>query len=423
MKKEFSAGAEEKIQKGWNFVFQKLYYPKTHMIYDVVFREFIEDAIDIFPTSEEISRSIPNPCGWGTGMEDSTLSLCTMLEAIVNRYKATGDGEMKKYFDMICEGLIINGTVAPEKGFIARCVSPADGKSIYMDSSRDQYTHWIYAGHIILECPLADEAQKQIIRQVLVDIARKAERDVKEENGGYMLRLDGGRGFVSRMLSPELGPHELHRLPMMYAAAYEASGDIHWLDKYHEIREELLTRAEKEFTVDWCYGIAESFGYVYGTYQAQYSFRVLYDIENDEVYKKRYLNLMNIAVQGSVVYIDRSYEKRESYNRERPFYTPWRKCMAKLNGVLDGYAYYVPDPVYGDKTAAEEVEVQKHLRNAGETLIIMNLCPDYTVSDAVKEKISEIIEAANFDDMKSYWPIAFCGAWWGMKAGHHKALN
>ena len=93
--------AEKNFQKGWDFVFDKLYYPKNHMIYDFLYGESIEETIDFYPNAEEIKNSIPNPCGWGTGMEDSTLNLCTMLEAIENRYKATRDTELKKYFGTI----------------------------------------------------------------------------------------------------------------------------------------------------------------------------------------------------------------------------------------------------------------------------------------------------------------------------------
>lgn len=408
--------AEENIQKGWDFVFQKLYYPKTHMIYDFMLGDSVEETVDIFPTPEEIKASVPNPCGWGTGMEDATLNLGTMLEAVENRYKATKDPEMKKYFDMMCEGLIITGTAADEKGFIARCVAPSDGKSVYIDTSRDQYTHWIFAGHIILKSALASEEQKEKIKEVLVDIARKAERDVKPENDGYMLRLDGGKGFVTQMSSPNLGPHELHRLPMMYVAAYEASGDEYWLNKYHEIREELLVKAEKSFNIEWCHNVAKNFGYVYGTYQAQYSFRLLYDIETDEGYKKRYLNLMRTAVSGSKIYIDMAYEHLNIYNAVDPDYRPWRKINAKFFGFLDGYGYYVPCAAEGDEFSEKIEFARRHLRNVGETIVIKNLCPGYSVSDDTKNKFIEIINASNFDTIKNYWPVMQCGAWWGMKA-------
>jgi len=41
-------------------------------------------------------------------------------------------------------------------------------------------------------------------------------------------RLDGGRAIVSKMW--QCGAHEVLRLPMIYAAAFEATGDGHWRD-------------------------------------------------------------------------------------------------------------------------------------------------------------------------------------------------
>jgi hypothetical protein len=86
-----------------------------------------------------------------------------MLEAVEKRYKVVHDTELKKYFDMMFDGLMITGTVSGNKGFVARCVSPCDGKSIYMDTSRDQYTHWVFAGHIIHGSDIASEEQKKSI--------------------------------------------------------------------------------------------------------------------------------------------------------------------------------------------------------------------------------------------------------------------
>ena len=405
---------EENINKGCDFIFNKLYYPKTKMIYDFLYTENMEDATDIFPTPDEIQHSVPNPCGWGTGMEDATLNLGTMLEATENRFKATGDIAMKKYFDMMCEGLITTGTVAPEKGFIARCVAPCDGKSIYIDSSRDQYTHWVFAGHVILNSELADDDQKETVKEVLVNIARKAERDVTEENGGYMLRLDGKKGRVSQMMGKELGPHELQRLPMIYAAAYEASKDNYWLAKYHKIRDELLIKAENNYTAEFCRNVAENFGYVYGSYQAQYSLRLLYDIESDENYKKRYLKLMQTVAESSEISIDKAYANIDLYNWEQPFYPHWRNISAAYFGYGDGYGYYVPSMAYGESESLEKV--RKNLRNTGETFIIMCLCPEYKISDDLKEKFAEIIEKTNFNNIKSYWPVVICGAFYALNA-------
>lgn len=419
MNNTVTALAEKNIQKGWDFIFNKLYYQKTHMIYDFLYKDSIEESVDFYPTAEEIKKSIPNPCGWGTGMEDSTLNLCTMLEAIESRHKVTHEIKLKEYFDMIFDGLMITGNVSGSPGFIARCVAPCDEKSVYMDTSRDQYTHWVFAGHIIQNSILATDKQKKQTSEVLVNIAKKMEREVTKENGGYSLRLDGGRGRVCQMISTAespLGPHEILRFPMFYLAAYESSGDAHWLDKYYEYREDLLNETEKGFTVEWIEKVEKSYGYVYGTYQAQYSFRLLYDIETDEKYKERYLRLMQIAAEGSKIYLETAYNNIGIYNFEQPYYRPWRDIKTVSYGNIDGYEYYVPNSTDGDEYIKSIELVRKNLRNTGEVVIIHNLCPNISLNEKEIEMFVEILENTNFDNIKSYWPVVHCSAWWGLLA-------
>ena len=86
---------EKQIQNGWDFVMNKLYHPETHMIYDYLTKETAVESAEDYPNSEEIRLSAPNPCGWGTGMEDSTLNLSSMTEAILARYAITKNDELK----------------------------------------------------------------------------------------------------------------------------------------------------------------------------------------------------------------------------------------------------------------------------------------------------------------------------------------
>ena len=121
---------EKQIQNGWDFVMNKLYHPDTHMIYDYLTKETAVASAEDYPTPEEIQICAPNPCGWGTGMEDSTLNLSSMTEAVLARYAVTKDEGLKPQLQMLYEGLIKNGTAA-EPGFIARSICAADGVSVY----------------------------------------------------------------------------------------------------------------------------------------------------------------------------------------------------------------------------------------------------------------------------------------------------
>lgn len=143
----------------------KLYYPDTHMIYDYLTKETAVESAEDYPTAEEIRISAPNPCGWGTGMEDSTLNLSSMTEAILARYALTKDNGLKPQPQMLLEGLIKNATAA-ESGFIARSICAADGTSVYIDSSKDQYTNWVYAAHRLLHNVWADRPTFKWLRNV-----------------------------------------------------------------------------------------------------------------------------------------------------------------------------------------------------------------------------------------------------------------
>ena len=110
---------------------------------------------------------IPNPAGYGTGMEDCMLNAGIMMDAVVSRYEAAGDSSMRSYAERICRGLILDATVSSQKGYLPRGVSPADCQSHYIDTSRDQYTNWIYGAYRMYYSPLADEKQKDDIRSCI----------------------------------------------------------------------------------------------------------------------------------------------------------------------------------------------------------------------------------------------------------------
>jgi len=398
---------EKAIREAWAFSTQKLYYPKTHQIYDYLTCDTLEETVCQLPTKEEIEASFPNPCGWGTGMEDSTLSLCPLLEAALAKYAVTGDETMKQWVYDLAQGLIINGTASEEKGFIARAVDPVEGKYIYMDSSRDQYTIWVFAAHLLINSPLTDPEQEKKLREILVWVAEKAERDITPENDGYFLRLDGKPGVVSRMDSEELGSHEVLRLSMIYAAAYEASGDPHWQEMYLSVRDRLLEQTEKTLTVAWWVNYARGGGYVYGLYQHQYSARLLWDCEKDDVYKARYWELMRRAAVASQAYLEMAYEVIDQLCIDEPKAKPWREADFHTMGLIHGRSYFMPRIFDSGR-----ISISKNMRNASEVVVIQCLCPGYTMTEETKAMFCEFVERAHFSAAANYWPILFCDAWW-----------
>ncbi len=400
---------EHQIQAGWDFVMNKLYHPGTHMIYDYLTKETAEASEEDYPTPEDIEASSPNPCGWGTGMEDSTLNISSMIDAMIARYSLTKEAEIKDQLQLLYEGLIKNGTAA-EPGFIARSVCASDGKSVYMDSSRDQYTNWTYAAHRLLHSELIDQKQKDVLREILVNIAKKLERDLNSEYKGYLCRLDGKPGIVSDMDTEKLGAHEILRMQMLYMAAYEASGDAYWYQKYCERREELLVRAEASYTLPTIISMARGrWGYNYLYYQAQYSMRLLYDVEKDEAYRERYLQLLKISAVGTEEFVKKAYDNKHTLQDKQEYFTPWRQVLAYYSGLFHGKSYYVPN-LWTDKP------IFKWSRNMAESIIIQTLCPGYEIPEWEKDMFFSYIEEADFVGAKCYWPVLFCDAWWLAKS-------
>ena len=107
------------FETAWKVVFRRFFCPETELFYDFVIDDE-NNAWHHLPSVEEINSSIPNPCGWGTGMEDSSLNGGTALDALVSAYELTGDKRIKSYVDWIFRGLVRCASCEENEGFVAR---------------------------------------------------------------------------------------------------------------------------------------------------------------------------------------------------------------------------------------------------------------------------------------------------------------
>ena len=397
---------ELKIQDAWDFILTKLFHSATNQIYDYRTSEDVDGAFRHLPTPEEIAQSIPNPCGWKSGMEDSDINGGIMLDAIIDRYEVTGDESMKALADKIYKGLMLNASVSEQEGFLARAVSPLDGKSHYINSSRDQYTHWIYAMVHFYNSSLSDDNQRAAIREKLIAMARKAERDVTEENEYCLTREDGKPAMVSSMIYGDVMWHEALRLPMFYMAAYYVSGDSHWLDMYRSVRDWGLEKSEEiEFGFN-------KFWAVFCLMQMQLSIRLLYDYEEEDEYKERYLKLMHRVAEGCEIYALDSAEKLRDYPNYRTVVS-WRDCPKEyihVEGNSHGYCFDSPDVLR--YSAGDSYRL---LRNASEGLIVQCLAPGYKLKDSQLEAFRSVVDMVDLANCFNFSPINFLGAYWAMK--------
>ena len=215
----------------WNQILERLYHPGTELIYDYVTSRDPLRRFDHLPAPEEVAANFPNPCGWSTGMEDCMLNAGSMLEIL--RLRREDDGGSPADTEFACR--LLNGihrcaTVHGRPGFVARGISPRDGKSCYGNSSRDQFTLAVYGVWRFLRAfPDAPAAELRKARELLRSIALYCESAVTPERDYDLGRLDGGRAVVSKMW--QCDAHEVLRLPMIYAAAFEATGEKHWLEE------------------------------------------------------------------------------------------------------------------------------------------------------------------------------------------------
>ena len=396
---------DKKMERAWDFVWDNLYCKDTKLVYDYITEK---GNVGHLPTVQEIEACCPNPCGWGTGMEDSVLNGGSFLEAIISRYQVTKEPFLLKQATDIYEGLKTCATVSKQRGFLARSVSPIDGKTHYINSSRDQYTHAIYAFLAYRNSEMSTAVQKEEIKDILVSFAEKAEHDVTKENQYSLLREDGKPALVCAMYDEgnhSVMRHEVHRLPMFYMAAWAVSGDAHWWDKYIEYRDWALDYAETFSENDlkpyhWCYALL----------QMQYSVKVLYDYETDATYKERYAKLLRKVASFMPKYTQKTQKIAGNIFYRGPV-PNWRRVPAQP--ISSAYSYgkvvYVPMVEASDET-------QQILRNHTEAMVIYALAPDFEIPKEEIEFFENLIEELVFEKAVIYWPLLCADAWWVLRA-------
>ncbi len=384
----------------WKLIVEQLFYRPTRMIYDFAIGKEAEDVISFLPTLEEMARCWPNPSGWSTGMEDCMISGGVMLEAVIYRYQATGDESLRLLAQELFAGLSACAHASEMEGYLPRGISPIDGKAHYPNSSRDQYTHWIYAARLYAQSPLCSDGERADIARVLVGFARKAERDVRPENNWTLLREDGVPAMVTEMWG-RLGPHEYLRLPMIYLAAWEASRDPHWREMYLAYRDAGISCSEK-LTPD---GIS-----TYGYLQMQYSVRLLWELEEGEV-RERLHRLMKRAAD----YTEAHARSAADILRDHPervwhqLALPWQECEKRY---YDRFVTTTPPGCYNPMQCDEFNRTFYIFQNIGSALMAQGLCPDRPISAGQREILRLGIEAYDTECHRDRAAVALIGAWW-----------
>ena len=328
---------KEWAEKAWKSVMKRFFLPKTSLLYDYRTGEGEEGLIGHLPTPEEIKAMKPCPTGWTAGMEDSVLNGTSLANAGILKWEKTCRNEVREDVRKLITGLLACAKVSGVPGFLARSISPVDGKSFFPDSSRDQYTQFVFTLWRFCRSDLSTfwdmkDLRKECVEQ-LKNVAAYAEKCVCEKNGWRLLRTDGERGYVSQMwtgtpdvLDDEeslrhsfggISVHEALRLPMFYAAAYDVTKDPHWRELELRYADTGIRMANGSWAKE---------GKGFAIYQAQQSHRLLYETETDPARKAAYLALLKRYAKYAPDAREKCLEQTKKLGRNIYVYgTDWRK--------------------------------------------------------------------------------------------------
>jgi hypothetical protein len=247
--------------------------------------QFFTKELSLLPSAEQVKRLDPNDCGYGTGMDDCPLFGGILLAALCDQYDITHEDSLKENALAVYRGLAHCATAHGVPGFVARGVCIEDGKSIYITSSRDQYTHLVHGLWRYYHSPLCEAEAKQAIPGILQAVADRMTRNVTAENDYDFLRADGSRDTrgICRML--HVRTHEAARLPMLYAAAWDVGRN----EEHHRLYRKHLPQAVQQSLELSQLSDAEIARWIppYAVLQMQSSLELLRDVEREPEMKSR----------------------------------------------------------------------------------------------------------------------------------------
>jgi hypothetical protein len=243
----FLSSPEECMKSAWEVSWKRFYRSDTQLFYDYLTSYEKGKELDHLPTADEVKRQYPNPYGYGTGMEDCMISAGVMLSLIVDRYHVTHQEFLVKDAFSVFRGIQRCATDHGIPGFLSRGICHEDLRSIYINSSRDQYTHAVHGLWIYYHSPLCNDSVKKEIGIILSSFADRMILNVKQENDFDFLRADGTRDprGICRMWNVK--GHEAARLPMIYAAAWDVTGKQEYYEQY---RSYIKPAVEQSFLVE-----------------------------------------------------------------------------------------------------------------------------------------------------------------------------
>jgi hypothetical protein len=387
------------MARAWEVTWDRFYLPKVQTFGDYLssYEKGKEQAH--LPTAEEVKRQFPNPCGYSTGMEDGAILGGAMLSVLCDRFAVTGEESLREKAASVFAGLKRCVTVHGVRGFVARNVCPEDGTSVYINSSRDQITHFVHGLWQYYHSPLPEETVKQQIRVVLANVAERMISFVTPENDFDFCRADGQRCPLGICRMWNVQPHEAARLPMIYAAAWDVTREERYRKEWRHYAAEAIEQSANPGENKPAYALL----------QMQCSLEVLHELEPDAALKatihKRMTHVRDLAAKrfNSVL----SQIAKKSPEEMQMVGPDWRHVSVWKN--QKGY----PNPQWGPYR-----EIWHITREAGESALILLMVNPASLSEEQKTSMAKLIRRFDYEHNSSCGIIYHLAAYWKARRHH-----
>lgn len=365
-------------QQAWRVARERLYDARTNLFYDFVSRYEAARRFAHLPTPAEIARQEPNTNGWATGMEDSTISGGVVLAALCDAFAATQDEGLRPLASAVFAGLRLCGTLSSAEGLVLRSVSPIDGRSYYIETSRDQVTHFAHGLWRYYHSPLSTGAERTAMRDMVAALCRRMEHCVVPERDYHIGKENDEPGLVDRMW--DVAPHEVGRLPMVYAVGGDLTADPHWRELYRRFAAPAAALAADldPAPYQWCYPL----------FQHQVSLEVLMALESQDEGLRRQFAARAVDLAAAVGRFARhilDYRPADVEQVDMDWRT--RPCRPAFRGSTYGHVAEWPEAMLGEF---------RPLREVGEALLTRLMAPGIALTAEDEDLLERALTGVDY---------------------------
>lgn len=288
------------------------------------------------------------------------------------------------------------------RGFVARNVCPEDATSVYINSSRDQVTHFVHGLWQYFRSPLSDETTRPQIRTIIADVAERMIAFVTPENDFDFCRADGKRCPLGICRMWNVQAHEAARLPMIYAAAWDVTKDERYREQWRKYAAEAIEQSANPGENKPAYALL----------QMQCSLEVLHELEPKSSLKAtihaRMLHVRDLAAKRFSSVLG-SLAKKSPADMQM-LGPDWRK----VPDWKDQKGYM--NPQWGPFR-----EIWHLTREAGESALILLMVDSPTLTSEQRSALQKLLGSFDYTHNASCGLVYHLAAYW--KARRHRGFD